>query len=74
MVEFELKIHEKQGTMYIPKEIRKALGTEIKALPNRAAVLLYPKKMSIKDVVKSIIIIKDDLELGVELEGKEAER
>lgn len=73
MVEFELKIHRKQGTAYIPKEIREALGTEIKAVPNRAAVLLYPKNMAIKDVVKSLIIIKEDLEQAVELGEKEAE-
>lgn len=73
MVEFELKIHQKQGTAYIPKEIRQALGTEIKAVPNRAAVLLYPKNMAIKDVVKSLAIIKEDLEHAVELEEKEAE-
>jgi hypothetical protein len=73
MVEFELKIHRKQGTAYIPKEIREALGTEIKAVPNRAAVLLYPKNMAIKDVAKSLIIIKEDLEQAVELGEKEAE-
>ena len=73
MVEFDLKIHE-QGTIYIPKRIRKALGSEIKATSNRAILLLYPKKMSIKTIVKSITIIKDDLELEVELEGKESER
>jgi len=73
MVEFELKIHQKQGTAYIPKEIREALGTEIKAVPNRAAVLLYPKNMPTKDVVKSLNIIKEDLEQAVELEEKESE-
>jgi len=73
MVEFELKIHEKQGTAYIPKEIREALGTELTAVPNRAAVLLYPKHMPIEDIVKSLALIKEDLEHGVALE-KKAER
>ena len=73
MVEFDLKIHE-QGTIYIPKRIRQVLGSEIKATSNRAILLLYPKTMSMKTIVKSIAIIKDDLELGVDLEEKEAER
>jgi len=68
MVEFQIKIHDKQGTAYIPKEIREALGNEVKAAPNRAAVLLYPKTMPIKDVLKSIDIIKQDLEHGRQLE------
>jgi len=71
MVEFEIKIHKKQGTAYIPKEIRKALGTELKAVPNRATVLLYSKDMTLKDVVKSLNIIKEDLEHAIELEEKE---
>jgi bifunctional DNA-binding transcriptional regulator/antitoxin component of YhaV-PrlF toxin-antitoxin module len=68
MVDFELKIHEKQGTMYVPKEIRQALGLEVKATPNRKTVFLYPKNMAIKDVVKSLDIIKEDLEHGIELQ------
>jgi len=68
MVEFEVKINPQQGTAYIPKEIREALGTELTAIPNRAAVLLYPKNMPIKDVVKSLTIIKQDLEHAVELQ------
>lgn len=68
MVEFKLRIHPKQGTAYIPKEIRETLGTEVKATPNRAAVLLYPENMSIKDVIQSLSIIRQDLEHAVELQ------
>lgn len=68
MVEFDVKIHPQQGTAYIPKEIREALGTKLTAIPNRTAVLLYPKNTPIKDVVKSLTIIKQDLEHAAELE------
>ena len=74
MVEFEIKINPQQGTAYIPKEIREILGVELKAVPNRTAVLLYPKNMPIKDVVKSLDVIRKDLEHGIELQEKEAEQ
>ena len=74
MVEFQLKINEKQGTSYIPKEIREILGTEIKAVPNRVAVLLYPKNMTIEDVVKSLGTIKRDLEHAIQLQFDKLER
>lgn len=70
MVDFKLKIHEKQGTMYVPKEIREALGLDVKATPNRRTVFLYPKGMPIEDVVKSLILIKEELEHAIELEKK----
>jgi len=74
MVEFEIKINPQQGTAYIPKVIRETLGVELKAVPNRTAVLLYPKNMPIKDVVKSLDVIRKDLEHGIELQEKEAEQ
>ena len=74
MVEFQLKINEKQGTSYIPKEIREILGTEIKAVPNRVAVLLYPKNMTIEDVVKSLGTIKRDLKHAIQLQFDQLER
>jgi len=70
MVEFEIRIHEKQGTAYFPKEIREVLGTEVKAVPNRTVVLFYPKNMPIKDVMRSLSIIKDDLQHCIDLEKK----
>lgn len=70
MVEFKIRIHPHQGTAYIPKEIRESLGTELKAVPNRAAVLLYPKNMPIRDVVRSLAIIREDLEHAAKLEAK----
>ena len=68
MVEFDVRINKQQGTAYIPKEIRKCLGTELKAVPNRFAVLLYCKDLSTQDVIRSLLVIKQDLEHCVELE------
>lgn len=70
MVEFKIKIHPEQGIAYIPKEIREATGTELKAVPNRTAVLLFPKNVPVKDVAKSLTIIKQDLEHSAELEAR----
>jgi len=72
MVEFKIKVHPEQRLAYIPKEIFETLGTKLTAVPNRAAVLLYPQGTAIKDVVRSITIIKQDLEHAVELEKREA--
>lgn len=74
VVEFDLKINPEQGTAYIPKEIREALGREIKAVPNRTAVLLFPKNIRIQDVLKSVDAIKADLEHAVELAEKERQQ
>jgi len=67
MVEFKIKINPEQRLAYIPKEIVEAIGFELKATPNRAAVLLYPENMPLKDVVKSLNIIRQDLEHASEL-------
>jgi len=62
MVEFKIKVHPEQRVAYIPKAIVEAIGHNLKATPNRAAVLLYPENAPIKDVLKSINIIRQDLE------------
>ena len=71
MVEFKLKINEKQGTVYFPKELREALGTELKGVPNAAAMLLYPNGIDQKDVLKSIDIIRADIEHKINMTTKE---
>jgi hypothetical protein len=71
MVEFKLKINEKQGTAYFPKEIREILGTKLKGIPNAAAMLLYPEGTDQKDVLKSIDIIRSDLEHQINMIEKE---
>jgi len=67
MVEFDMKIH-KQGTMYMPKEIRKTLGQKVKGVPNQAAVVLFPSDLPKEAVIKSLTIIIQDIQHGVDLE------
>ncbi len=69
MVDFDLKINNKR-TMYIPKELYTALGTEVTATPNRASVFLYPKDLSTKDAIRSLEAIKEDLEHKEELQER----
>ena len=54
----------------MPKEIVQALGFKLKAIPNRAAVLLYPEGIPLEDVLKSLDIIRDDLEHAIQLQLK----
>lgn len=67
MVEFRIRINPQQRLAYIPKEIVNAIGCNLKATPNRAAVLLYPENTSFKDIIKSLDIIKQDIQHGAEL-------
>ena len=75
MVEFRIRINPEQRLAYIPKEIVEAIGCELKATPNKAAVLLYSQNISVKDILKSLDIIRQDLEHGLELsKDKETQR
>lgn len=70
MVEFNIKIHPEQRLAYIPKEIFEVLSSHAKAIPNRAAVLIFAEGVSIEDVLKSLDIIKADLLHAQELERR----
>lgn len=70
MVEFDIKIHPKQRLAYIPKEIFAVLSSHAKAVPNRAAVLIFSEDVSKEDVLKSLDIIKADLLHAQQLEKK----
>ena len=61
MVELQTRFH-KSGHIYIPKELREAFGREMKIVPNAAAALFFPAATSYEDVLKSLEIIKMDLE------------
>ena len=74
MVEFEIRVHPKQKLAYFPKVIIKTLGTELKAVPNAKAMVLYPKEADLKTVIKSLKIILQDLELKAEEEANARER
>jgi len=65
MVQFKIKINEKQKLAYIPKEIVEALGFRLVAVPNAKALLLYPEGEKFRRVIESVKIILRDLELAV---------
>lgn len=68
MVEFQFHINEKQGTAYFKKELRQALGTELRGIPNAAALLLYPQNTDPRDILRSINIIRADIEHKIDMQ------
>lgn len=71
MVEFDIKIHPKQRLAYIPRQLAKALGTEVVAVPNLSGAYMYPKGTDPKDALRSLDTIRSHLQQKVEQEEKE---
>lgn len=63
-MEFSLRIGP-QGHIYLPKLIRKALGRNLKLLPNTTSAVIYPENANPSDVIRSLRVIISDLELQV---------
>jgi hypothetical protein len=61
-MEFHLKIGS-QGHIYLPKIIRKALGRNLKLLPNTISAVIYPENADPSDVIRSLRVIISNLEL-----------
>lgn len=71
MVEFKIKVN-RERTAYIPKEIFAVLGSDLTAIANRCAVILYSEGTAAEDVLRSLQIISDDLKHAQKLKQKEA--
>ena len=54
MVEFDLKVNEKQGTIYLPKWMREAWGYDLKIRPDLISGIMYPAGVPLEDLVKSL--------------------
>lgn len=67
-MELRIKINQKQRLAYIPKALFEMLGTNVRASPNRAAVLLFSEKTTIDEALRSIEIIRTDLQHARDLE------
>lgn len=67
MVEFKIKVNPDQHVAYIPKEIYEALGPNLTAVANRAAILVYSEGTTPENAIKSIEIIKADLQHAVDI-------
>ena len=69
-MELKIKINRKQRLAYIPKSLYRILGPDVICSPNRAAVLMFSSDISIDDVLRSLDIIKADLQHGKSLQEK----
>jgi hypothetical protein len=69
-LELIIRINEKERLAYIPKSLFRILGTKVRAAPNRAAVLLFSEKTTIDEALRSLEIIKADLQHARDLELK----
>lgn len=67
MVEFDLKVNEKQGTIYLPKWMREAWGYDLKIRPDFISGVMYPSGVSLMDLVKSLKGTIQELEHEVDM-------
>ncbi len=73
MTEFEIKA--KGGVTYLKEELQRILKLsngdgKFKGLANFKTVVLYPKSATPEEILKSLEVIKKDLELRAEEEKK----
>lgn len=59
-----------QGQIYIPKLLRDEWGDEYVLIPNAQGGLIIPKGVKAKDALKSLEVIKKDLQHRAELESR----
>ena len=60
-----------QGQIYFPKLLRDQWGNKYVLIPNAQGGLIIPKGVQAKDALKSLEVIKKDLEHQVEMESRE---
>jgi hypothetical protein len=68
MVEFKIKVNEKQHVAYIPKEVIESLGLDLKLVGNRSSAVIYPANAQVSDVVRSLKILLADFEHALEMQ------
>lgn len=69
MTKFTIK-RGSQGHYYFPKELQEIAGKEADALANALTITVWNKDAEIDDVIDSVKIILQDLELRKKLEDK----
>jgi len=62
MTVFETKLYGK-GTVFLPKEVRASLTKEVFLVHAGKAVLIIPKNHNYSEIMKSLDLIKKELEL-----------
>jgi bifunctional DNA-binding transcriptional regulator/antitoxin component of YhaV-PrlF toxin-antitoxin module len=70
MVEMKTKITD-AGVFYVPKELRDQFGLRIKIIPNASAAVFFSRDTRYEDVLKSLDIIKQDIEHRINLAKRE---
>ena len=70
MVEFKIKVHPEQRIAYFPRQLVDCLGFELTAVPNSAACLLFPQNADPEDVLKSLQLIRAELQHSIALKQK----
>jgi len=58
------------GVIYIPNEIRESFGKYVKLIPDAVAALLFPADADLEAVAKSLEIIRQELQLRIEIASK----
>ena len=66
MVELKTKITT-TGVLYIPKELREAFSRDMKIISNATAAVFFPANAHYEDVLRSLSIIKQDIEHRIKL-------
>ncbi len=70
-MKIDLKANQ-QGQIYLPKLLRDEWGNEYILIPNANGGYIYPKTVKAEDALKSLEVVKKDLEHRAELEKREA--
>jgi len=64
VAEIEISIRGKERMAYIPRHLFAVLGRRARAIGNAGAVLLYPEKTDIEQVIESLQAIEHQLTLA----------
>jgi hypothetical protein len=68
-MEYKVRIHPIERSVYIPKIILETLGSEITIFPDKAAAIVYPSGQDPATVIKSVKILLKHLQFERSLTG-----
>lgn len=71
MVEFNLKVNQKQRTAYFSEKIVHTLGYNLSIQLGTKAGIIYPKKAPKEDIIRSVEIILESLKHQAKLNAED---
>jgi len=75
VVELQLKLNDKQNVVYFPPLLVSSMRTRhFKIIPNDLAAILCPHDAKLEDVLASLRVLIQDLELKVQRQTRAANR